>query len=217
MLTSIATSHVPENHTLESQTSLEATATDVYNKKKQKPRNSNKTTEAAGKMTTRKSSSLISNNNPDILHTTEIQLVPTNDKIITNTEQQQEEVKEVNEKENIIQEDTCTKDNFVMNTNETDKPSTTLDIHSSTNQIMDADNILPSPISQKSESVNLTETNISKDEDHVMTDKDSEQFHQEALQALTRIEIQFAKLRQKVFEEKMKELQNELIMIENGK
>ncbi|CAO3612840.1 unnamed protein product [Cunninghamella blakesleeana] len=224
MLTSITTSHVPENHTHELQTSLDTT-TEVYNRKqipKTNNYNNNNNNNSNSNNNSSNSNSNSSNNNnnsnnlnSDITETTtdntesHPQSILENNETIISMEQKEKdtenEVKVEKEKQH-----TCSKDNFV-NIKESENSS------SSTEQLTDTDHILPSPTSQKSESINMMESNnIPKDEDHIMTDKDSEQFHQEAFEALTQIEIQFAKLRQKVFDEKMKELQKELIMIENG-
>ncbi|KAI8097105.1 Sds3-like-domain-containing protein [Halteromyces radiatus] len=47
-------------------------------------------------------------------------------------------------------------------------------------------------------------------------DRDNYQTHREALEALTHIEVEFARLRDKMYQEKMEELNEEAIMIANG-
>ncbi|KAI9304289.1 hypothetical protein BJ944DRAFT_267069 [Cunninghamella echinulata] len=47
-------------------------------------------------------------------------------------------------------------------------------------------------------------------------DRDNRQRHKEALEALTHIEEEFARLREKMYQEKMQELNEEAIMIANG-
>ncbi|KAI8883051.1 hypothetical protein K501DRAFT_285531 [Backusella circina FSU 941] len=47
-------------------------------------------------------------------------------------------------------------------------------------------------------------------------DRDQDQKHKEALEALTHIEIEFARLRDKMYQEKMDELNEEAVMIANG-
>ncbi|KAI9272458.1 Sds3-like-domain-containing protein [Sporodiniella umbellata] len=47
-------------------------------------------------------------------------------------------------------------------------------------------------------------------------DEDYQQKHKEALDALTHIELEFARLRDRMYQEKLSELNNEAMMIENG-
>ncbi|KAG1459395.1 hypothetical protein G6F56_006171 [Rhizopus delemar] len=47
-------------------------------------------------------------------------------------------------------------------------------------------------------------------------DEDYQQRHKKALDALTQIELEFARLRDKMYQEKLSELNNEAMMIENG-
>ncbi|KAG1191413.1 hypothetical protein G6F35_013788 [Rhizopus arrhizus] len=47
-------------------------------------------------------------------------------------------------------------------------------------------------------------------------DEDYQQRHKEALDALTHIELEFARLRDKMYQEKMSELNDEALMIANG-
>ncbi|RUP50151.1 Sds3-like-domain-containing protein, partial [Jimgerdemannia flammicorona] len=56
-----------------------------------------------------------------------------------------------------------------------------------------------------------------EEEGSVDDDDEYQRRHREALQALTQIEIEFAKLRDKMYHEKLAELDQEVVMINNGK
>lgn len=55
-----------------------------------------------------------------------------------------------------------------------------------------------------------------KDEDEDGCDQEYQQWHKEALDALTKIEVEFARLRDKMYQEKMSELNEEALMIAQG-
>ncbi|KAG1049969.1 hypothetical protein G6F43_007731 [Rhizopus delemar] len=60
------------------------------------------------------------------------------------------------------------------------------------------------------------EEKVSVDEEEAEHNDDYQQKHKEALAALTHIELEFARLRDKMYQEKMLELNNEALMIANG-
>ncbi|KAG0788470.1 hypothetical protein G6F57_008358 [Rhizopus arrhizus] len=60
------------------------------------------------------------------------------------------------------------------------------------------------------------EEKVSIDEEEAEHNDDYQQKHKEALAALTHIELEFARLRDKMYQEKMLELNNEALMIANG-
>ncbi|GAA5807129.1 hypothetical protein MFLAVUS_000480 [Mucor flavus] len=71
--------------------------------------------------------------------------------------------------------------------------------------------LLDTPTEQNGECEDTKMTEPQENDDH-----DYQQRHKEALDALTHIEVEFARLRDKMYEEKMSELNEEAMMIANG-
>ncbi|KAL1921673.1 uncharacterized protein VTP21DRAFT_10315 [Calcarisporiella thermophila] len=57
---------------------------------------------------------------------------------------------------------------------------------------------------------------VSAEEESAAEDDETAELHKEALAALTRIEMEFAKLRDKMYREKVTELEKEILMVERG-
>ncbi|KAI8332448.1 Sds3-like-domain-containing protein [Chlamydoabsidia padenii] len=99
--------------------------------------------------------------------------------------------------------------------NKKDKVTSTLSQQEQTTDDNNEKSTLPNN-GDISTTIKITE----EEEDKLSTtndeDRDNQQRHKEALEALTHIEVEFARLREKMYEEKMAELNEEAIQIANG-